>query len=186
MESKIVQSSSKSEKALFGNGCFWCTEAIFKELQGVISVTSGYSGGTMINPDYTSVCTGNTGHAECLEIIYNSDIISYEALLEVFWKTHDPTSLNKQGEDEGTQYRSVIFYYDDIQYKIAREYIQQINESGVYQSPIVTTLEPFETFYPAEDYHQDYFASNGQNPYCHFVVKPKVEKFKKEFVKKIK
>lgn len=186
MESKITQTSIKTETAILGNGCFWCTEAIFKELKGVIAVTSGYSGGEMEHPDYKSVCTGNTGHAECLKIEFNPTIISFEELLEVFWKTHDPTSLNKQGEDVGTQYRSVIFYMNEQQHHISEKYIQQLNNTATYSSLIVTTLEPFTKFYVAEDYHQDYYANNGHNPYCHFVVKPKVEKFKNEFIEKIK
>ena len=174
------------ETATFGNGCFWCTEAVFQLLDGVISVTSGYSGGTTANPDYKSICTGLTGHAECLQIIYDPAKISFEDLLEVFWKTHDPTTLNRQGNDIGTQYRSVIFYHDEEQKAIAETYMEQLDKSGIFAKPIVTKLEPFTTFYPAENYHQDYYLQNGAAPYCQFIVKPKVEKFKKEFNKKLR
>ncbi len=176
-----MNSTNQYETATFGNGCFWCTEAIFMQLKGVIRVQSGYSGGSTINPDYKSVCSGKTGHAECLHITFDSSIISFDELLRVFWKTHDPTSLNRQGEDIGTQYRSVIFYHNDTQLKIAKVYIQQLTENKIFDKQIVTTLEPMITFYPAEDYHQNYLALNGHNPYCQIVVRPKVEKFKKEF-----
>ncbi len=167
--------------AYFGNGCFWCTEAVFQLLKGVIKVTSGYSGGETKNPDYKSVCTGLTGHAECLEIQYDPSQISYDELLEVFWKTHDPTTLNRQGNDVGTQYRSVIFYQSEEEKQTAKAYMEQLNASGSFSKPIVTTLEPFTLFYQAENYHQDYYLQNGIAPYCQFVVKPKVEKFKKSF-----
>ncbi len=170
----------------FGNGCFWCTEAVFQLLEGVISVTSGYSGGDTIDPDYKSICTGLTGHAECLRIIYDPAKINIEELLEVFWKTHDPTTLNRQGNDAGTQYRSVIFYNSDEEKNIAKAYMEQLNNSGTFSKPIVTTLEPLTKFYPAENYHQDYYLQNGIAPYCQFVVKPKVEKFKKEFSDKLR
>lgn len=175
-----------NEVATFGNGCFWCTEAVFQLLEGVISVQSGYSGGDMANPDYKSVCSGVTGHAECLQITYNGSQVSFEELLEVFWKTHDPTTLNRQGNDVGSQYRSVIFYHDETQKKIAEQYKDQLDKSGVFPAPIVTTLEPFTKFYPAENYHQEYYIYNGIAPYCQFVVKPKVEKFKKTFKEKLK
>jgi len=172
----------QKELATFGNGCFWCTEAVFQQIAGVIKVTSGYSGGTMENPDYKTVCSGSTGHAECLQIEFDSDVVSYDQLLEVFWKTHDPTTLNRQGNDIGTQYRSIIFYHNEDQKNTAIAYKAQLNSSGVYHSPIVTTIEPMEIFYPAELYHQNYFNINGENvPYCQFVVRPKIEKFKKEF-----
>jgi peptide-methionine (S)-S-oxide reductase len=164
-----------------GNGCFWCTEAIFRRVNGVISVTSGYSGGQMPNPDYKSVCSGDTGHAECLQILFDPSVISFEQLLEIFWLTHDPTTLNRQGNDIGTQYRSVVFYHDEWQRQAAETYMQKLNASGRYSSPIVTTLEKFSTFYPAEAYHQEYFEHNGMQPYCHLSIRPKVEKFKKEF-----
>ena len=176
----------KTEIATLGTGCFWCTEAIFKQLKGVHQVTSGYSGGHLENPDYKSVCSGETGHAECLQIQYDTDIITFEELLEIFWKVHDPTSLNRQGEDVGTQYRSVIFYHNETQLSISRSYIEQLEAEHTFDKPIVTTLEPMKIFYPAEDYHQDYFRINGdKNPYCQIVVRPKVEKFKKLFSDKL-
>jgi peptide-methionine (S)-S-oxide reductase len=186
MEGKLINSTDTIEVATFGNGCFWCTEAVFAQLNGVISVESGYSGGQMINPDYKSVCSGTTGHAECLQIRYNPDIISFTDLMEVFWKTHDPTTLNRQGGDVGTQYRSVIFYYNDIQKQESEAYKFQLDQSTVYNNPIVTEISAAEKFYPAEKYHQDYFANNGSNPYCQLVVRPKVEKFKKSFEHLIK
>ena len=172
--------------AYFGNGCFWCTEAVFQLLKGVIKVTSGYSGGETKSPDYKSVCTGLTGHAECLEIQYDPSKITYEELLEVFWKTHDPTTLNRQGNDVGTQYRSVIFYQTAEEQQIAKAYMKQLDATGSFSKPIVTTLEPFTLFYPAENYHQDYYLQNGIAPYCQFVVKPKVEKSKKSFSEMLK
>jgi peptide-methionine (S)-S-oxide reductase len=169
------------ERATLGNGCFWCTEAIFKELKGVIRVTSGYSGGFTENPDYKSVCSGTTGHAECLDIEYDPALINFEQLLEVFWNTHDPTTLNRQGEDVGTQYRSIIFYHNDQQQKLAEEYKEQLDKSGIYSDKIVTIIEPFKKFYPAENYHQNYLDLNASNPYCQVVVRPKVDKFKNYF-----
>ncbi len=182
MSNQVEETAS----VIFGNGCFWCTEAVFQLLDGVISVTSGYSGGETANPDYKSVCSGLTGHAECLQIIYDPAKISYEDLLEVFWKTHDPTTLNRQGNDIGTQYRSVIFYQDEAEKNIAESYKEQLDASGIFGKPIVTTLEPFTKFYPAENYHQDYYIQNSIAPYCQFVVKPKLEKFKKLFIDKLK
>lgn len=186
MEGKLINSTDTIEVATFGNGCFWCTEAVFGKLNGVISVESGYSGGQTINPDYKSVCSGTTGHAECLQIKFNPNIISFTDLLEVFWKTHDPTTLNRQGGDVGTQYRSVIFYHNDIQKQEAETYKFQLDQSGVYNNPIVTEISAAAIFYPAENYHQDYFENNGSNPYCQLVVRPKVEKFKKSFEHLIK
>jgi peptide-methionine (S)-S-oxide reductase len=181
-----MQTDIKLEKATLGNGCFWCTEAIFQQLKGVTSVVSGYSGGQDPSPNYKTVCSGSTGHAECLEITYDSAVISFPELLEVFFSTHDPTSLNRQGEDIGTQYRSVIFYHNDEQLEISKAYIKQLNESGKFAKSIVTTLEPYTIFHPAEDYHQNYFNLNGHNPYCRLVVKPKVEKFVKQYNEKLK
>lgn len=178
--------NTNSLKATFGTGCFWCTEAIFQQLDGVLKVTSGYSGGSVENPTYKQVCTGQTGHAECLDIEYDSSKISFDELLEVFWQTHDPTTLNRQGNDEGTQYRSVVFYHNDEQKTITEKYIADLDKSGSWPNPIVTTLEPFVKFYPAEDYHQNYFNNNGDNPYCQMVVRPKVEKFEKVFKDKLK
>lgn len=169
-----------------GNGCFWCTEAIFQQVEGVISVESGYSGGSTENPTYKEVCTGTTGHAECLNIVYNPMVISYDELLEIFWQTHDPTTLNRQGNDVGTQYRSVIFYRSPQQKQIAEAYIQKLDSAHAFENPIVTTLEPFEHFYKAENYHQNYFNENGSQPYCQLVIKPKLDKFKKVFKHKLK
>lgn len=167
--------------ATFGGGCFWCTEAVYAEIRGVKSVTSGYTGGRIPNPNYKQVCSGLTGHAEAVEIKYDPAIVPYEKLLEIFFATHDPTTLNRQGADVGTQYRSAIFYHDDKQKDIAKKVIATLNESKVFGSPIVTTLEKAKVFYPAEDYHQDYFANNGYQPYCQAVVAPKVAKVRKVF-----
>ncbi|XOV95190.1 MAG: peptide-methionine (S)-S-oxide reductase MsrA [Bacteroidota bacterium] len=169
-----------------GSGCFWCTEAVFTRLDGVISSVSGYSGGHIVDPTYKEVCTGETGHAEVVQVTYDEAIIPLEDILEVFWKTHDPTTLNRQGNDVGTQYRSVVFYHKEEQRKIASEIKQQLDRSGAWGDPIVTEIVPFEKFYPAEDYHKNYFEENGMQPYCQFVVAPKVEKFKKVFKEKLK
>jgi peptide-methionine (S)-S-oxide reductase len=171
----------------FANGCFWCTEAVFTELKGVISVTSGYTGGTTENPTYKQVCNGDTGHAECLQIVYDPVIISFEELLEVFWKTHDPTTLNRQGGDVGTQYRSGIFYHSEEQKLLAEKYKDELNKSGAYDNPIVTEITAFTKFYPAEGYHQQYFENNeDNNPYCRMVIRPKVDKFRRVFSNKLK
>jgi len=171
--------------ATFANGCFWCTEAVFQQLKGVKKVVSGYSGGHVENPTYEQVCGKNTGHAEALRIEYNPQQISFDELLEVFWKTHDPTTLNRQGNDVGPQYRSVIFYHNDEQKEKAEKYKKELDASGVYDAPIVTTIEPFSVFYPAEDYHTNYYKRNPSQPYCYYVIKPKMEKFKKIFGDKI-
>jgi len=178
---------SSTETATFGTGCFWCTEAIFKELAGVVSVMPGYSGGHTINPTYQEVCSGETGHAECTQIVYDRAKISYDELLEVFFKVHDPTSLNRQGNDVGTQYRSVIFYHNDEQKRLAEKYKTELDRSGAYDKPIVTQIVPREKFYPAENYHHDYYEYNkDKNPYCAVVVRPKLEKFRKVFSEKLK
>jgi peptide-methionine (S)-S-oxide reductase len=174
------------EIATFGNGCFWCTEAIFQQLEGVNSVVSGYSGGTVKNPSYKEVCNGTTGHAEVIQIHYDPAKVSYETLLEAFWGSHDPTTLNRQGNDVGTQYRSVIFYHNDAQKKLAETYKQKLNASGAFDDPIVTEISPFTTFYKAENYHQDYYNLNGKEPYCQFVIQPKLDKFQKVFKEKLK
>lgn len=173
-------------EAVLGAGCFWCTEAFYTALKGVISVQPGYAGGTTENPTYEEVCSGETGHAEVAKIIFDSTLISYDELLEVFWFVHNPTSLNKQGNDEGTQYRSVIFYTNDYQAKLAQKYKQKLDASGAYSKPIVTEIVPLEVFYPAENYHNDYFANHPEQGYCKLVIKPKVEKFKKAFEDKLK
>jgi peptide-methionine (S)-S-oxide reductase len=181
-----AQNRSTMEIATFGSGCFWCTEAIFQQLKGVESAVSGYSGGTVKNPTYKEVTTGNTGHAEVIQVKYNPEIISFKELLEVFWQTHDPTTLNRQGADVGTQYRSVIFYHNQEQKRLAEEYKMKIDEANIYKNPIVTEITEFEAFYIAEDYHQEYYDNNKAQPYCNFVITPKIEKFKKVFKDKVK
>jgi len=173
-------------KATFGGGCFWCTEAVYAQIKGVESVVSGYTGGQVENPTYKQVCSGLTGHAEAVEITYDPAIVPYEKLLEIFFSTHDPTTLNRQGADVGTQYRSAIFYHDDEQKKVAQQVIIQLNAAKVFPSKIVTKLEPATVFYPAEDYHQDYFALNGFQPYCQAVIAPKVAKVRKVFKELLK
>lgn len=180
------QNNKKMEIATFGSGCFWCSEAIFEKLKGVESVESGYSGGHDKNPTYTEVCKGTTGHAEVIQIKYNPDIITYKDLLEVFWQTHDPTTLNRQGADVGTQYRSVIFYHNQQQKQLAEEYKKKLDDAGIYNKPIVTEISEFSVFYKAEDYHQDYYKNNKAQSYCSFVITPKLDKFKKVFKDKIK
>ena len=173
-------------KATFGSGCFWCTKAIFQRLEGVLGVQSGYSGGHTENPTYEEVCSGTTGHAEVVQITYDDSLISFDELLEVFWKTHDPTTLNRQGNDVGTQYRSVIFYHNEEQHSKAASYKNELDASGAWGDPMVTEIAPFEVLYPAESYHEDYFNRNGSQPYCSFVVAPKVKKFEEVFGAKMK
>ena len=181
-----LKSVSTMELATFGAGCFWCVEAVFQNMVGVEKVASGYMGGTVKNPTYKQVCTGETGHAEIIQITYDAAIVSYDELLEVFWQTHDPTTLNRQGNDAGTQYRSVVFYHNDSQKQLAEKYKKEIDASGSYSKPLVTEISPVTTFYKAEDYHQNYYNDNGSQPYCTFVIKPKVDKFKKVFADKVK
>lgn len=169
------------ETATFGSGCFWCTEAVFDRLKGVQSVVSGYSGGSLKNPTYEQVCSGTTGHAEVIQVTYDPAEISYAQLLKVFWKTHDPTTLNRQGHDVGTQYRSAIFYHNDEQRRQAEHYKAQLDASGAFSTPIVTEIVPFTAFYPAEKYHQDYYEQNPSQQYCSYVIRPKVEKFEQAF-----
>lgn len=175
------------ELATFGAGCFWCVEAVFQRLEGVEKVESGYAGGTVENPTYKQVCTGSTNHAEVLRIVFDPKKITFDELLEVFWKIHDPTTLNRQGEDVGTQYRSVVFYHNDKQKELAEKYKAALDAEGAFSKPIVTEISPLTNYYPAEDYHQNYFNENGNsNPYCSIVVRPKVEKFEKVFKEKLK
>jgi peptide-methionine (S)-S-oxide reductase len=174
------------EIATFGAGCFWCVEAIFQSLKGVDKVESGYSGGAVKNPSYKEVCTGRTAHAEVVQITFDPSVISFAELLEVLFETHDPTTLNRQGADEGTQYRSAVFYHSEEQRRLAELAKKAGDESGNWSDPIVTEITAFTNFYPAEDYHQDYFAMNGEQPYCKMVVRPKVDKFKKKFQEKLK
>jgi len=186
-DKKIMDNQNKNlETATFGSGCFWCTEAIFERVNGVVSVVSGYSGGTVANPSYEQVCTGKTGHAECTQIKFDPAVISYDELLEIFWKMHDPTTLNRQGNDVGTQYRSVIFYHNDDQKQKAEFYKNKLTEEKIWDKPIVTEITKFEKFYPAEDYHQEYYDNNPNQGYCAYVITPKVEKFEKIFKDKLK
>lgn len=175
-----------TDTATFGSGCFWCTEAVFQQLNGVLKVTSGYSGGHVANPSYEQVCSKTTGHAEVTQIIFDPTVITFDELLEVFWKTHDPTTLNRQGNDVGPQYRSVIFYHNDAQKQKAEFYKQQLDKSGAWKDPIITEIAAFKNFYEAEDYHQNYYVNNGSQPYCYFVIRPKMEKFEKVFKDKLK
>lgn len=174
------------KNATFGGGCFWCTEAVFQRLKGVEKVVSGYSGGHVANPTYEQVTGKKTGHAEVIQITYDPNLVEYKDLLEVFWKTHDPTTLNQQGADKGPQYRSVVFYHDEEQKEIAEKYKKKIDESKYFSRPIVTEISPLTNFYGAEDYHQNYFNLNGRNPYCQAVVASKVAKFKEIFADKAK
>lgn len=189
MSASLMNSTTneQTDTATFGTGCFWCTEAVFEQLNGVLSVTSGYSGGQTANPTYKEVCTGETGHAECVQVVYEPAKITYDELLEVFFQVHDPTSLNRQGADVGTQYRSAIFYHNPEQKQKAEYYKDALNKSGAYNKPIVTDIAPFSKFYTAENYHQEYYELNkNTNPYCSMVIRPKLEKFEKVFAKKLK
>ncbi len=176
----------KIETATFGAGCFWCVEAVFLQLEGVHKVISGYTGGMTEDPDYRSICTGTTGHAEVIQIEFDPDVISFKDLLDVFWHTHDPTTLNRQGNDTGTQYRSAIFYHSDSQRNIAEISKAETDKSNLWNDPIVTEITPIDVFYPAEDYHQNYFELNPTQPYCQFVIHPKMKKFTKDFQDKLK
>jgi peptide-methionine (S)-S-oxide reductase len=174
------------EQAVFGGGCFWCTEAVFQNLKGVNKVVSGYMGGDTENPTYMEICNGDTGHVEVIQVEYDSDVISYEELLLIFFKTHNPTTLNRQGNDVGSQYRSVIFYSDQDQKKKALDMIDELTKQLVFDRPIVTTVEPVTDFYMAEDYHQNYYNQNADKPYCVFVIQPKLAKFTENFKEKIR
>ena len=182
----LHMSNQLHKVATFGNGCFWCTEALFTRLKGVTNVTSGYSGGKKNYASYELVSSGQTGHAEVIQLEYDPTIIPYERLVGVFFATHDPTTMTRQGNDLGEQYRSVIFYHDDEQHKIAESAIDQLNVDNTFDAPIVTQLVPFEKFFPAEDYHRDYYANNPSQPYCQFVISPKVAKLRKKFAKYLK
>jgi peptide-methionine (S)-S-oxide reductase len=175
------------DTAILGAGCFWCVEAIFQEMEGVLEVESGYTGGKTTNPDYKSVCTGTTGHAEVARIVFDPSKVTFDEILEVFWQTHDPTTLNRQGADVGSQYRSAIFYINDAQREKAEYYKKELDASGAFQNPIVTEITAFDgKFYKAEEYHQNYYALNPEQGYCKMVVRPKLEKFKKAFGNKLK
>ncbi len=186
MNSASTATRKNFDTATLGTGCFWCTEAIFQQLEGVEKVTSGYSGGHVVNPTYEEVCSKTTGHAECLNIIYDSTKISFDELLEVFWQVHDPTTLNRQGADAGPQYRSVVFYHNEEQKNKTLHYIAELNKSGAFDNSIVTTLEPMTVFYSAELYHQNYYNNNSSQGYCQMVIRPKLEKFEKVFKEKLK
>jgi len=172
--------------ATLAGGCFWCLEAIFKEVEGIENVVPGYSGGTTIKPSYNEVCTGSTGHAEAVQLTFDPDKISFRQILQIFFAVHDPTTLNRQGADIGTQYRSAIFYHSEEQKATAEKVIQELNATHIWKSPIVTEARSFEAFYPAEDYHQEYFNRNPSQPYCHMVIAPKLDKFSKQFPEKLK
>ncbi|TAH27373.1 MAG: peptide-methionine (S)-S-oxide reductase [Cytophagales bacterium] len=187
-DNKNLVNNSQNANALatFGGGCFWCVEAVFQNLKGVIKCKSGYSGGNIDNPTYKQICTGNTGHAEVIQISYDSTQTSFIELLEVFWKTHDPTTLNRQGNDVGTQYRSVIFYHNEEQKRLSELYKQKLIDSKAFDKIIVTEISPLTKFYEAEEYHQNYYNDNSSQPYCVFVIQPKIDKFKKIFSNKLK
>jgi peptide-methionine (S)-S-oxide reductase len=175
-----------TETATLGGGCFWCLEAVYHEMEGVLAVESGYMGGHLENPDYRAVCTGKTGHVEVVQVTFNPEATSYREILEVFFAIHDPTSRDRQGDDAGPQYRSVIFHNDARQRAVAEELIGELDSKGIWRAPIVTEVRPASTFYRAEDYHQEYFSNNPQQPYCAFVVAPKVRKFREKFAAKLR
>lgn len=176
-----METTSKYETITLGAGCFWCVEAIYSRVNGVVSATSGYSGGKSENPTYKDVCSGETGHVEVVQVVYDPTVVPLAKILEIYFKTHDPTQLNRQGADIGEQYRSVIFYQNENQKKVATEIKEMLGKSGIWSDPIVTAIEPLKNFYKAENYHQDYFENNPKQPYCQMVVNPKVEKFEKLF-----
>jgi peptide-methionine (S)-S-oxide reductase len=186
MEGNEKLAVSGIDTATIGGGCFWCTEAQIQQLEGVLSVTSGYTGGQTKNPTYKEVCSGLTGHAEVIQVTFDPSIISYDELLAAFWQAHDPTQLNRQGNDEGTQYRSVIFYHNETQKKIAESYKNKLNQEHAYDKPVVTEISPLTVFYKGEEYHQNYYNLNSSQGYCQFVIQPKLDKFKKVFRDKIK
>lgn len=181
-----MSSSNEHEVATFGGGCFWCLDAVYRQLRGVEKVVSGYAGGTRPNPSYKEVCGGNTGHAEVVQITYDPSVISYRDLLDVFFTIHDPTTKDRQGGDIGPQYRSIVLTHSDEQARMAREAIADFTAEHLYDDPIVTEIEPLTTFYPAEQYHQDYFANNSRQPYCAAVIAPKVAKFRRKFMEKMR
>lgn len=178
--------NKKLEKATFAGGCFWCTEAIFKRLKGVSSVLPGYAGGAVKNPTYEQVCTGETGHAEAIQIEFNPELIPFEKILDIFWNTHNPTTLNQQGNDMGTQYRSAIFYHNQNQKEIAEKSKKEIEKEGIYSNPIVTEITPFTNFYVAEEYHKNYFDKNSDAPYCNFMISPKIHKLLEKYGQDVK
>ncbi|HLK64146.1 MAG TPA: peptide-methionine (S)-S-oxide reductase MsrA [Bryobacteraceae bacterium] len=177
---------AKNETATLGGGCFWCLEAVYQDMEGVESVVSGYMGGHVENPSYRDVCTGRTGHVEVVQVTFDPDVTTYKEILEVFFAIHDPTTRDRQGNDSGPQYRSVIFYHDDGQKRIAEETIRELDAEDIWPQPIVTEVQPATVFYVAEDYHQEYFRNNPMQPYCAFVVAPKVRKFRDKFAAKLR
>ncbi len=179
-------SPQQTDTITLGAGCFWCVEAVFQELKGVLSVTSGYMGGHVKNPSYKEVCNGTTGHAEVAQVIYDPQVITVDELLEVFWQTHDPTTLNRQGADVGTQYRSAVFFHNELQRARAQHFKEELDKSGAFRAPIVTEITPASTFFAAENYHQDYYAQNGEQGYCQMVIRPKLDKFRKVFADKLR
>lgn len=181
-----VAGPNHTATATFAGGCFWCVDAVFRDLNGVGSVEAGYSGGTEQHPTYEQICSGETGHAEAIRIRFDPKLITYDELLEVFWTTHDPTTKNRQGNDVGPQYRSVVFYHDEMQRKLAEAYKKKLDASGAYRAPIVTEIVPFTAFWKAEEYHQDYYANHADKPYCVFVIQPKIEKVRKIFGQKLR
>jgi peptide-methionine (S)-S-oxide reductase len=178
--------AEKLDTIVLGAGCFWCVEAVFTELKGVLKVTPGYTGGRIENPDYKAICTGTTGHAEVAQVVFDPAVITVDELLEVFWQTHDPTTLNRQGHDVGDQYRSAIFYGNEEQHRKAEGYKARLDSAKAFNAPIVTEIAPLTKFYPAENYHKDYYANNPDQGYCQYVIRPKVEKFRKAFADKLK
>jgi peptide-methionine (S)-S-oxide reductase len=180
------QGSSRTEVATLGGGCFWCLEAVYEELRGVEKVESGYTGGAVPNPTYRQVCTGTTGHAEVVQVTFDPEVVSFREILEIFFTIHDPTTLNRQGADVGTQYRSAIFYHDEEQKRVAEEVVAELEEAHLWNDPIVTEVKPFDTFYVAEDYHQGYYRNNEYQPYCQVVIAPKVAKFRKRYLERLK
>ncbi|MEO0530987.1 MAG: peptide-methionine (S)-S-oxide reductase MsrA [Planctomycetota bacterium] len=186
VSAEAPEPTGNEKLATFGGGCFWCTEAVFEETAGVSAAVSGYSGGSVLNPSYDAVCSGTTGHAEVIQVAYDPETISYKQLLEIFFRTHDPTTLNRQGADRGTQYRSVIYYHDDEQKQIAEEVKASLDASGAFRDPVVTEISPLDVFYPAEAYHQDYFAKNPNQGYCRAVIAPKMAKYRAAFADQLK
>jgi peptide-methionine (S)-S-oxide reductase len=185
-EESRIDKLKRLEVATLGGGCFWCTEAVFSQLKGVQKVEPGYSGGEVENPTYEQVSTGRTGHAEAVQVTFDPDVISFKEILQIFFSTHDPTTLNRQGPDVGTQYRSVIFYHDDQQRAIAEQVMKEISEQGIFDAPLVTRVEPFKAFYEAEDYHKDYFKRHQGQAYCTLVIAPKIAKLRELYLSKLK
>lgn len=182
----LLKKTMKTETATFGAGCFWCTEAIFERVEGVLKVEPGFSGGQTVNPTYNEVISGTTGHAEVAQITYDPEKVTFQSLLEIFWKTHDPTTLNRQGADVGTQYRSVVFYHDNDQKLLTEKFLAELQKANIWDDPIVTQIEKFDVFYPAENYHKDYYENNPTNSYCSFVITPKIKKFEEIFSDRLK